>query len=434
MKVPAMNPRPVTCHIALFVLIALTAFSTSLAADSTPGLIPNPDFRDEDGDGLIEGWEVKTFILEKDRRDPTKQRLSLKVKQESDRQITGELTTTFQGTPGFYQITIRYLDESDGISLAKLLVNGKVVHMWDFDNIFFDYFRNEIVDNVPLKSGDRLTIWAANDFTEYCRFDSIHIVPSPRPPSAREIEEMTPPAVVTAAFGDIAPLRDLRDMSAEEVRSEPRIKTSRASMLFSAREGETVIMDLVPNNVRNTTIDQGVLTFLGRSATGFGTGETVSTGSGVFFDPETGSGRTSFAIPYTGLYRFDIRNATPSMDRPHVFPASPDSKATSLWASGDFYCFVPTGTKAFAVSAAALGGRSSEILVIDQHGVLVKRTTLDPGEELAIRVPEGRDDAVWLVSVRGINPALKLRGIPPYLATQPEYLLVPRECVPTLKP
>ena len=429
-----MNMRLFFYSVSSSLLFSLLPVSISFSAESVSDLISNPFFRDEDGDGSIEGWEVKTFILEKDRQDPRKQRLSLKIQQDSDRQITGEVSTVFQGADGYHQITIRYLDESDGISLAKLLVNGKVVHMWDFDNVFFDYYRNEVIENVFLARGDRITIWAANNFTEYCRLDSVRVIPSPRPPSAQEIEMMSPPSVTDVSFGHLVALREVRDPAAGDMRPESSIKASRASVLFPAQAGQKVALELFPNNTRSTTIPKGVLRFLGETATGLEDGTSAPVELEFPYDPETASGIASFTAPSTGLYRLDVRGVTPSLKIPHVLSCPPGTRNPLLVADGDFYCFVPKGTSAFAVTASATGNRTTEVMILTPDGSLCKRTCIEPREELAVRVPGGQDDGVWLVSVRGISPHLALRGIPPFMATHPDYLLIPRDCVTPRKP
>ena len=409
------------------LILAFGALAFSCAAAGS--LIPNSTFVDEDGDGKVDGWEVKTFLLEKDPNDPKKCRLTLKIKQDSERQIVGEITTTFQGPEGFYQITVRYLDENDGISMGKLLVNGKTVHIWDFDNIFFSYFRNEVIENVRLKPGDKITVWAANDGTEYCRLDSVRVVPSPRPPTAREIEEMKPPEVADALFGDLVPLGEFRDLSADETRPETHVSIGRGSLIFPARAGEKFVLELIPNNTRVKALEKGQLLFLGATATGLEGGAATTADLEIPYDPELKTGNASFSTPSDGLYRFDFRMATAFLKTPHVFACAPLAKGPPmLIAWGDFFFFVPKGTKSFAVTASALGNRSTDVTLLTPKGTVCKRASLEAKEELAVRVPEGQD-GVWLLSVRGINPGLTLRGVPPFLATHPKYLLVPKECV-----
>lgn len=403
----------------------------SLLGYAQTKLIDNESFCDADGDGLIDGWEAKTFFLEKDKQNPATKRLTLKIPQESDRQIIGEVTTVFRGAAGYYQITIRYLDENDGISTARLLINGKVVHIWDFDNIFVNYFRNEVVENVYLKAGDKITIWAATDYTEYCRLDSVRVIPSPCPPSAREIEEMKPPLVADLKFGDLVALRDHRESLVSEMRPESRNKCN-GGILFYARAGEKVELELFPNSVRKDEFTAGAVYSLGATATGLEGGSLVAADLRALYDEETKSGTAVFTAPEAGFYRFEFRDATPVLKVPHVFPCTAKGKV-GLMGAGDFYFFVPKGTKSFALSALVSGDRSAEVLLMNPRGVLHKRTCLEAREELAVRVPDGQDDGVWLISVRGIGPRLVLRGIPPFVATHPRHLLVPRECVDVKK-
>jgi hypothetical protein len=415
--------------ILLLVLAPLAARAAPAAADGN--LLPNPTFRDEDGDGKVDGWEVKTFIFEKDPADPKRNRLTLKIKQDSDRQVIGEVSTVFQGPEGYYQVAIRYLDENDGISMGKFLVNGKVVHVWDFDNIFFSYYRTELVENVRLKPGDRLAVWAANDGTEYCRLDSVRVLPSPRPPSAKEFEEMKPPAVADAAFGKLVPLAARRELAAEEARPEGHVTVSRGLLLVPARAGERVRLELQPNSARAVGVEKVALAFLGPAATGLEAGEPSPAEVAAAFDAEAKVGVASFVAPAEGLYRLESRQSTPSAKGPHAFACAPQARgAPMLMGAGDFSFFVPRGTKAFAVGASALGGRVAEVTLLFPDGTVCKRTSLEAKEELAVRVPEGRDDAAWTLSVRGVAPAITLRGVPPFVATHPKFLLVPAECLP----
>jgi hypothetical protein len=42
-------------------------------------------------------------------------------------------------------------------------------------------------------------------------------------------------------------------------------------------------------------------------------------------------------------------------------------------------------------------------------------------------VPERSSGRVWSVKVKAISPTLYLLGVPPFVATSPDRLLVPRE-------
>ncbi len=396
------------------------------APASVENLLPNPTFRDENDDGKADGWEAKTFIFEKDPDDPKRKRLTLKIKQESDRQIVGEVSTVFPGPEGFYRVVLRYLDENDGISLGKFLVNGKVIHVWDFDNIFFSYFRSEEIENAHLKPGDRLTVWVANDGTEYGRLDSVKVFPSPRPPTAEEIAAMKPPVVADPTFGKLIPLVERRDLSAEEIRPEGDVTLSRFLLLLPARAGERIHLDLTPNNSRASSIEKPTAVFLGAAATGLEAGEPIGAEISVAFDPETRTGSAEFLAPATGLYRIQGRACTPSAKGPHVFLCAPlGRELPPLMGTGDFCFFVPKGTPSFALTASALGGRVAEVTLLTPQGTISRRTSLEAKEELAVRVPEGQDDGIWTLAVRGISPVLALRGTPPFVATHPRHLLVP---------
>jgi hypothetical protein len=401
--------------------------ATAAPTAKQENLIPATTFRDDDDDGKIDGWEAKTFFLEKDRKNPGNPQLSLKIKQEKDYQIIGEVSTVFQGkAPGYHQVTIRYMDENDGISTARLLVNDKVVHIWDFDNIFVNHMRDEVVDNVYLEPGDKITIWAANDFTEYCRLISVRVVPSPQPPTKAEIEALQPPAVADRTFGPLVPLRDFRDLSSENTRPESQVKGS-GDLLFAARANERIAIQMAPTSARSATLEASSVGFLGATATGL---EKAAAASELAFpfDPETRSGAALFTAPAAGLYRLTFRNAAPALEIPHVYSCAEQGRGNPSSPDG-LYFFVPKGTKSFALKALANAGRTTEVLLLTPAGKLCKRTCLDAKEELAVRVPDGQDDGVWMVGLRGVSPRLVLRGVPPFVASHPRHMLVPRECV-----
>lgn len=72
-------------------------------------MLPNPDFADHDGNGIPDGWEVKTFVMETfGKKIPC---LSMKFQRDTDRPLEGEISTKFEGPAGFYRVRISYLDD-----------------------------------------------------------------------------------------------------------------------------------------------------------------------------------------------------------------------------------------------------------------------------------------------------------------------------------
>ncbi|NDC64203.1 MAG: hypothetical protein EBZ59_09530, partial [Planctomycetia bacterium] len=158
---------------AILGLLAAAVVGPPCNAHGGEPLLADPSFADADGDGRPDGWEVKTFVMENFRGVRC---LSMKVPRKDKSSFIGEVSGTFRGPAGFYRVTVGYLDENDGVSKAKLLVNGAVRHIWNFDGTFGDCWREEVIDNVELKPGDTVTLWGRDNPTEYFRIRSLAVV------------------------------------------------------------------------------------------------------------------------------------------------------------------------------------------------------------------------------------------------------------------
>lgn len=92
------------------------------------------------------------------------------------------------------------------------------------------------------------------------------------------------------------------------------------------------------------------------------------------------------------------------------------------------FFFVPRGTRTFTVVAKA-----DEPLTLEVHGPpdapepVLPRTMQRSKrfEEHVIEVPPGADGCVWRIQLRGEDKKIFLQGVPPFLASHPERLLVP---------
>jgi hypothetical protein len=384
-------------------------------------------FKDADGDGRPDGWELKTYILETNKGMPC---LSMKIPRKDKSSLTGEATTLFQGTQGYYRVTVSYLDESDGISKAKLLVNNRIVHIWDFDGTFGDCWRAEVIDNVELGPGDAITFRGRDSPSEYCRIRSITAVPSPHPPTAQEIEERrTPPAIPTVTFGPLVSLRAVRDLTGEEERPDFRPLIGGGSILFLNGERERGTLELTLQQPRTPTY---TLSYQGLSATGREKADPLVKDAPLPFDATTLVATIRPPQGTGGLYAVRAPQGYWSADLPHVLAVESHAKdATRAGGTGSFYFFVPKGTTAFGVGAYCNGGYIAEVSVRAPDGTLVARMDVpnDAAQGIPVRVRPGQDDRAWSVTVTGVSPRIRLCGVPPYLATHPRYLLVPKECI-----
>ncbi len=91
----------------------------------------------------------------------------------------GALCTTFDGKSGVYDVKIRVQDENDGQSLIKLKVGGVMVEAIRLDNDSDGGGSNDggfstyVIKDVPIATGDDVTIHAWGDGYEFVRIDNI---------------------------------------------------------------------------------------------------------------------------------------------------------------------------------------------------------------------------------------------------------------------
>jgi hypothetical protein len=406
-------------------LLCLGAVAWPLAL-SAAGLISNPAFLDANADGKPEGWEIKTYVIETNRGTRC---LSMKILRKDKSSLIGQASTIFQGPEGYYRVTVSYLDEKDGVSKAKLLVNGAVIHIWDFDGTFGDCWRDEVVENVALKPGDTLLFWGRDSPSEYCRIRSITVAPSPTPPTLQEIEEREhPPVVPETVYGPLVSLGQFRDLSAEDKRPEYR-PLIMGPMLFLGKGREKTELELTLNQPRDPRYS---LAYLGPEATGREKGEPLVADAELAYDPGTDVAVIRPPSEKPGLYSIRGPNGYWASDVPHVLAVETQPKDNlRSGGTGPFYFFVPKGTKAFGVGGYSNGGYIAEVAVRAPDGSLVTKRDVphESPQGILIRVRPGQDDRAWSVTVSGVSPRIRLCGVPPYLATHPRYLLVPRECL-----
>ena len=160
----------------------------------------------------------------------------------------------------------------------------------------------------------------------------------------------------------------------------------------------------------------------------------------------------SFVAARAGLYRIDARMvkktggvAADFGPRPHVLAAHLNPRkqyhqplragragvadpAVAGEASSVYYFYVPQGTKEFLVEATpSIRREPVNITMSDAGGEFITAVTADARAECLVPVPPGRDGAVWQMRLEGDQGRIGLGGIPPWLATDPGHLLVPRE-------
>lgn len=408
-------------------MLALGAVAAVAEGTAAAPAIRNPDFADGDGDGGPDDWRLETWVLEDYRGVRC---LSMKVPRKDKSAFTGRADTTFEGPAGFYRVTVRYLDEKDGVSKVKLLVNDRVVHIWNFDGTFGDCWREEVIENVALEPGDRLTLWGRDNPTEYCRISGVDVSPSPRPPTGRELAALrTPPEIVPAVDGPLVALVDHRTLTADERRPESRPLILAGAILFRASAAATPRFRLELNQPRQPTWSCG---FHGPEGVVVAAPAALVDKAPVSYAIDTLLADLRPPVVEAGLYEIRGPQGWWTAEQPHVLAVSsgPDDR-TSATATGLFYFFVPRGTRGFAVGAFCNGGYVGEVTIRGPDGRLVTCMDVPPDDPfgVAVRVGPDEDDRVWSVRIVGVAPRLRLVGVPPYLATHPRHLLVPRACL-----
>ena len=102
----------------------------------------------------------------------------IKLKNEGGQ---GDISTTFNGESGEYDLTFFAQDESDGQSTITVKVNGHVVDTIKLDRDSDGHgnddgnFSEFTIDNIQLNTGDTLSFWVDGDHGEFVRFDKIEL-------------------------------------------------------------------------------------------------------------------------------------------------------------------------------------------------------------------------------------------------------------------
>ena len=120
---------------------------------------------------------------------------------------TGDLSTTFNGDGGTYDLSIFAQDESDGQSTIMVKVNGQVVEAvkldQDDDGVGSNNggFSEFVIEGVELTTGDEIMIWVDGDAGEFVRLDKIKLQEVEPEPGFRECDD---PNAVNLDFEGLA--------------------------------------------------------------------------------------------------------------------------------------------------------------------------------------------------------------------------------------
>lgn len=147
----------------------------------------------------------------------------------------------------------------------------------------------------------------------------------------------------------------------------------------------------------------------------------------------------SFEAPETGLYRIPInaganRFQMLAASHPACVHAEPGG-IRFISALGDFYVYVPPGTREFGVKIRGEGqGEAVGATICDPHGAQVwTQPAITLPEQFVATAEQARAGGVWKVTFAkpvGITMEdfyIQLQGIPPFLSCNPDTLLKPAE-------
>jgi hypothetical protein len=275
---------------------------------------------------------------------------------------------------------------------------------------------------------------------------------------------------------DLVPVRDLRNLASLSACERDNGYLSEASYVFRARAGEAVQVmfeeeppsvpasrdpaqapprpavapaaDRDPLAMEDTTEER-----MGRFQLWFLGADGRDQDFVLERNPASSGGRAlrfDFNPPRDGLYRLNAKVAKGGIHadfngRPHVLSAQikPAKNVLRLdrdagmqaepppkGASGARYYFlVPAGTRCFQVEAVSSGRKQVALTFETAAGQPLATKAVVPEAECLVDVPAGSDGSVWALSTDASRVRLGLNGVPPWVATHPDNLLVPRGAI-----
>ena len=96
----------------------------------------------------------------------------------------GTASTAFYGEAGTYDITVGYLDETDGVAQLDFSVDDVSIERWRLDKRLGSVdpleqtFTERVISGVTLNNGSKLTLAGEVDSTEWARIDFLRITPA----------------------------------------------------------------------------------------------------------------------------------------------------------------------------------------------------------------------------------------------------------------
>lgn len=271
---------------------------------------------------------------------------------------------------------------------------------------------------------------------------------------------------------NLVPMREVQDLKLQAKGDTEQGFLSTVSYLFRAKAGEPVQIVFEPEtsrkkaapvqsseaaSVTNEGIDRDPLPMNESSDNKMGRFQLWFLGrDGKMQDfileknPPPSNGNPlcfDFTAMQEGLYRLNVKIEKGGVladfkGRPHVLSAAinPRGNLLRLEKESDrnipkskgahqtcYYFYVPRGTHDFLVEASVPGRNKVPVTFRTGSGNVIVKEAGDASKECLVPVAEGEDGGVWSLSTDADRGRIALGGIPPWVATRPENLLVPKE-------
>jgi hypothetical protein len=225
-------------------------------------------------------------------------------------------------------------------------------------------------------------------------------------------------------------------------RLHPRLCVESGVHYFIGRKGEQLKLAFAPFDAGHTVDGHWVLRRVGEErpvAEGdvkaekgqAATMETVLPADGVYaLDPGTGYWKTAelgFAPRPRGGRPLSVWAGRADQ------PGKPKGQPFRLWLPRQdqpLYFLVPKGVGHFVIGFPSVGQAKTSLTLRTADGkVVLEDKAVLQGDQVSVRVPEGKDGAIWSLSLSSLRCVVELYNVPPYLARHPGELLVPQEAV-----
>ncbi|MEO1681203.1 MAG: DUF5060 domain-containing protein [Pseudomonadota bacterium] len=253
--------------------------------------------------------EAESMSLENYEEESTSQGSSDAVAKIVSKDVgVGKASTSFDGPTGIYDLTLGFIDESDGEGMVQLMVDGDQVGEW-----MLDANTNEVVtvtvDDIAIEAGDTVEIVGMSDSGERARIDYLEVAGVGLPGASNsDTDTDTDTDTDSGSEGDLG-----KTLGTTNVK-------------LYAPEGEWTLAN--PSISGNPFDLEATVTF-----THTATGETLKTG--MFY---TGDGEYAFRFTgvKTGEWTFETSSSDFDLDGfTGVVNVAPDAKARGFVVSSE---------------------------------------------------------------------------------------------------